>query len=99
MSSLRVLDRAEMGEEALLKLAGDAPAVFSGADPFHGQKLRTKEILGAQKTPAGGDQDLLKNAKLIKHISKSKGYKADERLIFADTCVKINDKVRPTPDA
>jgi hypothetical protein len=74
-------------------LADDGPAKYVGLDPFGGRKIRTKETLGGQREATGGDQSLLHEPKLVKHLNKFKDHKPDEQLMFADNCQKINIKV------
>jgi len=62
--------------------------------PQGGRKIRTKETLGGMRSATGGEEALLHEPKLVKHLNKFKEHKPDEQLMFASMCEKINDKVR-----
>ena len=64
-------------------------------DPFGGRKLRTRQTIGGEREPEGGDQELLRDLKLKRNLEKFKGYKpGQENVMFVDTCEKVNDKIK-----
>ena len=86
---------AEEQEARLMQLGqGEAQRVHA-VDPFGGRKARTRQTIGGEREPDGGDQELLNNPKLKANMQKFKGFKAgQENIMFVDTCEKVNDKVK-----
>ena len=78
-----------------MQLGSDDEQHTVSVDPFGGRKLRTRQTIGGEREPEGGDQELLRDLKLKRNLEKFKGYKpGQENVMFVDTCEKVNDKIK-----
>ena len=89
--------RSSLGDQEakLLQLGSDDEQHTVSVAPFGGRKLRTRQTIGGEREPEGGDQELLRALKLKRNLEKFKGYKpGQENVMFVDTCEKVNDKIK-----
>ena len=79
-------------QQRLMELGRGEEKRVHSVDPFGGRKARTRQTIGGERKPEGGDQELMNNPKLKANLQKFKEYTKGEDIKFVDTCQKVNDK-------